>query len=87
MCAGAASIRAWVAEPVAKERERWIKPLGPGEPLEKNQGLSHHPNSLIASLSVMCLFLDFCHPRALVLTVHCWLWCVPSNGPFTGVSS
>lgn len=29
----------------------------------------------------------FCHLKALVLTVRCGLWCVPSNGPFTGVSA
>lgn len=54
-------------------------------PWKKPQGLSHHPNSLTASLSVICLFVDIFHPRALVLTVCCWLWCVRGDGPFTGV--
>lgn len=84
--ARAASVWAWVVVgPAAEESECWVKP---GESLEKIRGLSHFPNSLIASLSVICPFLDFfCHLKALVLTVRCRLWCVPSSGPFTGVSA
>lgn len=41
--------------------------MGPGESSGKSQGLGHHPNSLTASLSVICLFSGFLSCKSLGL--------------------